>query len=227
MIAKNLEQIRERIGAAAQRVGRNPDTIKLVAVSKFFSVAHILQAYAAGQTVFGENYIQEVLDKKRQLPDGITFHFIGHLQRNKVKLACEACNVIETIDSLKLAKTLDSHLKKTQQGLEVLIQVNLARESQKSGVDSNQVRQLLTEMRLLPHLKVCGLMTIPPLTEDPESNRPLFRELRSLAQTMAAEGLFPEVQAVELSMGMSDDFEVAIEEGATMVRVGTAIFGRR
>ena len=227
MIANNLERLRERIRMATEKAGRDPDTIKLVAVSKFFSADHILEAYAAGQKIFGENYVQEVVEKRRQLPEGITLHFIGHLQRNKAKLACEACNVIETIDSLNLARTLDSHLQKTQKRLEVLIQVNLAQEAQKSGIGFDEVGQLLSEMRLLSHLKVSGLMTIPPLTEDPESNRPFFRKLKLLAQSLAAQGLFPEVPYPELSMGMSDDFEIAIEEGATMVRVGTAIFGRR
>jgi len=227
MIEENIEQIRERIRTAANKAGRDPDHIKLVAVSKFFSVDQILRAYAAGQRIFGENYIQEMVEKYQQLPEGATFHFIGHLQRNKVKLACQACNMIETIDSLNLAKTLNNHLERAKTRMNVLVQVNLGQESQKSGVGTDEVRQLLADIGLLPYIKVCGLMAIPPLTENPENTRPFFRRLRLLAESLAAQGLFPEVASPELSMGMSDDFEVAIEEGATIIRVGTAIFGRR
>jgi hypothetical protein len=227
MIAKNLARMQQRLIAAAHHAGRDPREIKLVAVSKHFSVNLIREAFAAGQTIFGENYVQEMVEKRKVLPKEISLHFIGHLQRNKTKLAAEHCDVIETIDSFKLAQTLNNHLLQTQRTMEVLIQVNIANEVGKSGVAAEQTLQLLTRMQDLAQLKVSGLMTIPPFSEEPEDSRSYFRKLRLLAESLAAQGLFAETETPQLSMGMSDDFHVAIEEGATIVRVGTAIFGKR
>lgn len=227
MIAENLARIQQRLTAAANRAGRDPKEIKLVAVSKHFSADLIREAYNAGQTIFGENYIQEVVEKKRLLPKEISLHFIGHLQRNKAKLAADNCTVIETIDSFRLAKTLNDHLRQAQRTMEVLIQVNIANEVGKSGIAGEETLELLTEMQELSQLKVSGLMTMPPFSTEPEDSRPHFRNLRLLADSLATQGFFPEVNTPQLSMGMSDDFHIAIEEGATIVRVGTAIFGKR
>ena len=227
MIAENLQRIRAEIAAAARRAKRNPEEITLVAVSKLFPVELIREAVDAGQTVFGENYIQEAAAKKPQLPEGVHLHFIGHLQSNKARLATETCDMIETVDSLKLATALNNHLMKSGRRMKVLLQVNIGRELQKSGVDPAEAEQLLRQMQSLQQLQMCGLMTIPPLSTEAEASRPHFRELRLLANSLAARGLFPEMERPQLSMGMSDDFPIAIEEGATTVRVGTAIFGRR
>lgn len=227
MIAENLARIRQRLIAAARHAGRDPGEIKLVAVSKHFSADLISEAFAAGQTIFGENYIQEVVEKRKLLPKEISLHFIGHLQRNKAKLAAENCTVIETIDSFNLARTLNNHLLLAQRTMEVLIQVNIANEDGKSGIAAEETLQLLTQIQDLSQLKVSGLMTIPPFSKDPEDSRPHFRNLRLLSDSLAARGCFTEAKPPQLSMGMSDDFHVAIEEGATIVRVGTAIFGKR
>lgn len=228
MIAENLAKIQQRLIAAAHHAGRDPQEIQIVAVSKHFSADLIREAYAAGQTIFGENYIQELVEKKRLLPKEISLHFIGHLQRNKAKLAAENCNVIETIDSFNLANTLNNHLRQAQRTMEVLIQVNIANEAGKSGIAGDETLQLLTRMQELSRLKVRGLMTIPPFSNKPEDSRPHFRNLRLLADSLAAQGLFgAETKNPHLSMGMSDDFHIAIEEGATIIRVGTAIFGKR
>lgn len=227
MIAKNLARMQQRLIAAAHHAGRDPREIKLVAVSKHFSADLIREAFAAGQTIFGENYVQEMVEKRKVLPKEISLHFIGHLQRNKTKLAAEHCDVIETIDSFKLAQALNNHLLQARRTMEVLIQVNIANEVGKSGIAAEQTLQLLTQMQDLEQLKVSGLMTIPPFSEEPEDNRPYFRNLRLLADSLATRGLFAETKTPQLSMGMSDDFHVAIAEGATIVRVGTAIFGKR
>jgi len=227
MIAANLQNIQNRIKAAALQAGRNPSSITLVAVSKLIAVTALQQAIACGQTIFGENYIQEAVEKKKNLPKETQLHFIGHLQRNKAKLAAETFDMIETVDSYNLAKTLNGHLLKINKTMEVLIQVNLAREPQKSGIEAEEARQLLIDMRSLPQLKIRGLMTMPPFSENPEDSRPIFRGLRILAEELAVQGLFGEVERPELSMGMSEDFTIAIEEGATIIRVGTAIFGKR
>lgn len=227
MIANNLARIQQRLLAAAHHADRDPREIKLVAVSKHFSADLIREAFAAGQTIFGENYIQEMVEKRQLLPKEISLHFIGHLQRNKAKLAAEHCDVIETIDSYKLAQTLNNHLLQAHRTMEVLIQVNIANEIGKSGITAEQTLQLLTQMQDLAQLKVTGLMTIPPFSKEPEDSRTHFRSLRLLAGSLAARGFFAETKNPQLSMGMSDDFHVAIEEGATIVRVGTAIFGKR
>lgn len=227
MIAENLERIRTAIERCALRCRRNPADIHLIAVSKTIPVAAIRQAIACGQQAFGENYIQEAEQKWLELDGAINLHFIGHLQSNKAKIAARIASVIETVDSLKLAEALNRHLETFDRTIRILIQVNVGNDPNKSGVLPGKTGELLRQVGKLPRLQVAGLMTIPPLTETPEAARPHFRALRLLAEEMAAKQLFHDNQHVELSMGMSDDFEIAIEEGATMVRIGTAIFGSR
>lgn len=227
MIRENIQSIRTKIREAAIRCGRNPDSVQLVAVSKMVSVGGIEQAIESGQTVFGENYIQEAEEKIRQLPNTATFHFIGHLQSNKAKHAAELFDVIETIDTLKTAQMLDKYLHQKNKTLRVLVQVNIGEEVQKSGVLPAEARELLVNISRLTNIKAVGLMTIPPVVECPEDSRKYFRQLKELADAFAHEGLFYPGEKIEISMGMSDDYQVAIEEGATLVRVGTAIFGAR
>ncbi len=227
MIAENIQKIRKKITAAAIKANRSPDTIKLVAVSKYFPAAKINEAYTAGQILFGENYIQEVQLKREQVPSSVIFHFIGHLQSNKAKIAAATCDMIETVDGIKLGKALNNHLQILDRTMDVLVQVNISNEAQKSGVKSSETAELLRNLNELPRLRVCGLMTMPPLVENPELSRPHFASLRQLSEKLMQEGLFPSIKKPELSMGMSSDFHIAIEEGATIVRVGTAIFGQR
>lgn len=227
MIAENIQKITAKIAEAAIKANRSPDTVKLVAVSKHFPAAVINEAYAAGQLIFGENYIQEVQLKREHVPSSAIFHFIGHLQSNKAKIAAATCNMIETVDGIKLGKALNNHLESLGKTMDVLVQVNIGNEVQKSGVKSSETAELLRNLNALPKLRVCGLMTMPPLVEDPEQSRPHFASLRLLSEKLMQEGLFPSIEKPELSMGMSSDFHIAIEEGATIVRVGTAIFGQR
>ncbi len=213
--------------AAALRVGRDPGTVRLVAVSKKVPLERLQEAVDAGQRLFGENYLQEALEKINRLPPDISWHFIGHLQTNKAKLAASCFQAIETIDRLKLARTLDRHLMDLDRAMSVLIQVNIGREPQKSGVLPEEAEELLRGMADCSNLRVKGLMAMPPYFDDPEAARPFFRQLRHLAAELANKGLLGGHGPIELSMGMSGDFEVAIEEGATLVRVGTALFGPR
>ncbi|MFW2366732.1 MAG: YggS family pyridoxal phosphate-dependent enzyme [Desulforhopalus sp.] len=227
MIKENLQLIQQKIADSAANSGRSPVEIKLVAVSKRFPVEKITEAFGAGQTIFGENYIQEVQTKKDLVPEGVMFHFIGHLQSNKAKIAAESCAMIETIDRIKLGRILNNHLETINKNIDVLIQVNIGQDPKKAGADDTATEELLLQLNQLPRLRVCGLMTMPPLSVDPEDSRPHFRNLRKLSERLLSKGLFTAVKKPELSMGMSDDFHIAIEEGATIVRVGTAIFGRR
>lgn len=227
IIARNLETIRGRIAAAAKKAGRKPEEIKLVAVSKFFPVDAIIEAYNAGQTVFGENYIQEVQAKKNLVPPEVEFHFIGHLQSNKAKIAAATCSMVETVDTYKIGKALQTHLESLHRTIDVLVQVNIGDDTNKAGIKEEKAEELLTQLQDLSRIRICGLMTMPPLVTDPELSRPHYRNLRELGERLSAKKMFAESVQPELSMGMSDDFYVAIEEGATIVRVGTAIFGQR
>jgi len=232
MIAHNLKIITERITAAAQRANRSPADIKLVAVSKHISHEKVLQAVECGQDTFGENYVQEAQKKipllRQNLAEKkIKFHFIGRLQSNKTRKAVELFDVIETIDSVKLAKTLENHLASLNKTITGYLQINIGLEKQKTGAMPENCQQILQEISDLPHLKIVGLMAMPPFFSDPEKVRPYFREMQKLAEKMAAKGLLGMHEPVQLSMGMSGDFEAAIEEGATVVRIGTAIFGQR
>ncbi|MFA4874535.1 MAG: YggS family pyridoxal phosphate-dependent enzyme [bacterium] len=230
-ITANIAMVRERIAAAAARAGRDPASIKLVAVSKTKATAQIREAFAAGQRVFGESYAQEMRDKSRELADlPIEWHFIGHLQRNKAKYAVEARAVIETVDSLDLAEEIGRQRARRESGpdraLPVFIEVNIGNESSKSGVQPEGVPELAVRISALPDLSLKGLMVIPPYDPDPEKSRPYFRRLREILEEFNR-AAFARNRLQELSMGMSHDFEAAIEEGATIVRVGTAIFEGR
>jgi pyridoxal phosphate enzyme (YggS family) len=215
-MAKGLTNVRERITRAAERARRDPGEITLLAVSKKFPAAAIREAYAAGLREFGENYVQEFEAKAPELQDlaGARFHLIGHLQSNKSKKAAELFDVVQTVDSAKLAGRLDE----TGRPLDVMLEVKLSEEQAKAGADPTELTPLVEAVRGCRNLKLLGLMTMPPWSDDPEASRPYFRRLRELGEMHGLKGL---------SMGMSHDFEVAIEEGATCVRVGTAIFGAR
>ena len=227
MISENIQKVKEKIEIAAARASRPADSIKLIAVSKRFPAESIVEAHAGGQLFFGENYIQEVQSKREHVPSSVIFHFIGHLQSNKAKTAAATCDMIETVDRLKLGKALNGHLHALNKTMDVLIQVNIGDDTNKAGVKSSEAEELLIHLNKLTNIRVCGLMTIPPLVEEPEQSRPYFRDLRLLLEKLMKKGLFPKIEKPELSMGMSSDFQIAIEEGATIVRVGTAIFGER
>lgn len=227
MIRENIQKIMEQIEKSAIKANRSPNDIKLVAVSKRFPVEKIKEAFAAGQTIFGENYVQELQAKRDLIPDSAIIHFIGHLQSNKAKIAAETCSMIETVDRLKLGEILNKRLQGLNKTIDVLVQVNIGDDPMKAGLDDRSVEEMLLELNKLNHIRVCGLMTMPPFCENPEDSRLYFRNLRVLSEKLKTKGLFPEIEKPELSMGMSNDFHIAIEEGATIVRVGTAIFGRR
>ena len=224
-IAANLAQVRERIAAAARAAGRDPSEVRLVAVSKTKPAAAVRQAWEAGQVLFGENYVQEARDKIAQVGPGPVWHLIGHLQSNKAKLAASLFAVVETVDRPKIARALDRHARELGKELGVLLQVNVSGEPQKSGCSPEEAEALAQEVAELPCLRLMGLMTMPPFFDQPERARPYFARLRELARRLARN--LPPGSMDELSMGMSGDFEVAITEGATLVRVGTAIFGAR
>ena len=229
-ISENIAAIRERLAAAARRAGRSPDEVALMAVSKTQPPERIREAYAAGQRLFGENRVQEFAEKENPLADlrEAVWHMIGHLQTNKAGKAAELFAAVDSVDSLKLAEKLDAAARKLGKTLRVLMEINVGGEAAKSGVtpDSEELEELLLAPPRLGGLDFRGLMTVPPFTEDPEGARPFFRRLRELRGAIAARKL-PGISMDELSMGMSHDFEVAIEEGSTCVRVGTAIFGER
>lgn len=225
-IAANLAEINERIRVAAQKAGRTPDAIRLVAVSKTRPAADISAAYAAGQLLFGENYIQELTGKLTEVSEPVQWHVIGHLQSNKVKYIAGKVALIHSVDRLSLAQEIDRQWRSLDTVCDVLIQVNISGEQSKSGTSTEEALQLVRSCAALPNISIKGLMTMPPFFDDPEAARPYFAALRQLAERINAEQL-PGVAMTELSMGMSGDFEAAIQEGATLVRVGTAIFGVR
>ncbi|MDR0476847.1 MAG: YggS family pyridoxal phosphate-dependent enzyme [Desulfobulbaceae bacterium] len=225
-IAGQLQKIHRKIAESATRCCRHPGEISLLAVSKTVSVDSIREAAAAGQRIFGENYLQEAEEKYRQLSNLAEFHCIGHIQSNKAKIAATIFSMVQTIDREKIARELNKHRQAVGKPLAALVQVNVGGEEQKSGVKAEDCEKFLFAIQELPWLRVTGLMTIPPYSPNPEDSRPFFRELRQLAATLAAKKLFA-APKVELSMGMSGDFAVAIEEGATIIRVGTALFGER
>ena len=226
-VAHNLEDVRRRLAAAAERSGRRPSDITLVAVSKTFSADIVRAAADAGHRHFGENRVQEGLQKIEVLSDlGLNWHLIGHLQSNKAKKATAAFSWIESIDSLELLKKVDAAAAELGSKPQVLLQVDLAHEATKFGADEQAVADLVNTALDSRALSLRGLMIVPPIPEDPEESRPWFRQLRDLRDALVARGTPPD-RLAELSMGMSGDFEVAIEEGATIVRVGSAIFGTR
>jgi pyridoxal phosphate enzyme (YggS family) len=221
------QNILRRMAEAAIRAGRPPESVKLVAVSKTVGVDRLQEAIAAGQQIFGENYLQEAADKIARLGRGARWHFIGHLQSNKAKQAAELFDVVETVDRIKIARKLHDHLVIEERTLDILLQINVGGEARKSGVLPQDAEALLEELQQFSRLRILGLMTMPPFFGDPEKVRPLFRQLRKLAERFSRKGLIGQGGEFELSMGMSGDFEAAIEEGATLVRVGTALFGER
>jgi hypothetical protein len=229
-ISENIGAVGERVAAAARRAGRDPAGITLMAVSKMQSPERIREAYAAGLRVFGENRIQEFAGKIEALRDleNAQWHMIGHLQTNKAAKTVELFRALDSVDSLKLAEKLDAAARNIGRKLDVLIEVNIGGEAAKSGVapESREFDELLIAAPRLEALVFRGLMTVPPFTDDPEGARPYLRKLRELRDTIAGREL-PAVVMDQLSMGMSHDFEIAIEEGSTCVRVGTAIFGER
>jgi len=225
-ISLNLADIRQRIRTAAETAGREPSSVRLVAVSKTRPAADIVEAFQAGQTVFGENYIQELAAKLDQLQEAVEWHVIGNLQSNKVKYIAGRVALIHSVDRLALAEEISRQWGKLDKICDVLIQVNISGESTKSGTTEEGALQLVRECAQLPNIRVKGLMTMPPFFDDPEAARPCFAELSRLSRAIDSAGI-PNVEMRELSMGMSGDFEAAIQEGATLVRVGTAIFGER
>ena len=229
-ISENVARIRDQINIAAHRAGRKPEEITLMAVSKTFPTEPIREAYAAGIRVFGESKVQEFAGKANSLSDlrDAEWHMIGHLQSNKANKAVELFSGVDSADSLRLAERLNSAAQQLGKKLAVLVEINVGGEAAKSGVaaDSPELENILQAAPQLEHLQLRGLMTVPPLTEDPEGARRFFRRLRELRDQIASRRLRG-VDMDVLSMGMSHDFEVAIEEGSTCVRVGTAIFGGR
>ncbi len=226
-IHDNVKQVQERIAGACQRAGRRLEDVKLVAISKTFPAERVREAYDAGLREFGENRVQEAAAKRPTLANlDIIWHLVGHLQTNKAKAARELFDWVHSVDSLRLAQKLHQAASGGSARLRVLIEVNLAGEESKSGASPQDVLSLAEEISKLSTLELSGLMAIPPIAEDPEDARPYFRRLRELKQQLADRRISG-VTMVELSMGMTHDFEVAIEEGATIVRVGTGIFGAR
>ena len=225
-ISRNLGHIGERIRAAAEAAGRDPEAVRLVAVSKTRPASDIVAAFQAGQTVFGENYIQELVPKLTEIHEAVEWHVIGHLQSNKVKYIAGQVALIHSVDRISLAQEIDRQWGKLGKVCNILIQVNISGEESKSGTTEEGAIQLVRECALLPHIRVTGLMTMPPFFDDPDAARPYFAELRRLAEAVSAQRITG-VEMKELSMGMSGDFEAAIHEGATLVRIGTAIFGER
>jgi PLP dependent protein len=215
-----LAAVEDRIRNALERCGRKRSEITLVAVSKKFSAESIREAYRAGLRDFGENYVQEFAGKRpllQDLPDA-RFHLIGHLQSNKSRLACNLFQVVQTVGSPKLLQRLNAAAQEKKMRLDIMFEIKLGNEESKSGASPGEIPQLLAEAANCPHLNLRGLMTIPPWSEDPETSRPYFQQLKQLAR---------QYHLANLSMGMSADFEVAIEEGSTIIRVGTALFGPR
>jgi len=222
-IRENLLRVMERIEKAALRVGRDPKEIKLVAVSKTVEPARIKEAIEAGISILGENYVQEAKKKIEEIGRPVAWHFIGHLQSNKAKYAVQLFDMIHSLDSIALAEELNRRAEQADRMFQVMIEINLSGEATKFGTDEGKILNLARRILQLNHLSLEGLMTMPPYFDSPEMGRPYYIKLRELKEKMVIEG----IPMRELSMGMSNDFEIAIEEGATYVRVGTAIFGPR
>jgi len=226
-IAANLQSVRSRIDAAARRAGRDPSDVQLIAVSKTFGADHVRAAWAAGQRDFGENKVQEALQKIGETADmEIRWHLIGHLQSNKAKKAVAPFACIHSVDSVDLLRKMDAAAREQGASPDVLVQIDLAGEATKFGAGAGEARRILDAALEARAVRVAGLMLIPPWNEDQEQTRPWFVRLRELRDAWRGEGVRPDALR-HLSMGMSHDFEAAIEEGATLVRVGTAIFGKR
>lgn len=225
-IAENFEEIRRRIAEAARRAGRDPESVRLVAVSKTKPASDIAEARKCGQLIFGENYVQELVPKVKELPADLSWHFIGSLQSNKVRQIAGMVDLIHSVDRISLAREIDRQWGEIGKVCDILVQVNIAQEATKSGTSCEELIDLVRLIAQLPNLRIKGLMTMPPFFDDPEAARPYFRRLKELAGEIERAAI-PGVAMQELSMGMSGDFEAAIAEGATLVRVGSALFGSR
>jgi hypothetical protein len=226
-LKQRLQQIRQRIRQAAESCNRDADSVRLVTVSKTIAAEIVKEAIDAGVTILGENYVQEARDKFKALVQyPVSWHFIGHLQSNKAKYAVRLFDLIHSVDSLKLARELNKQAGKVDKIQQILLQVNISAEDTKSGISTDEAPRLIAEISQLKNLAVKGLMTMPPYFYQPEKVQPFFAALRELRDQIKEQSL-PNVSLDELSMGMTGDFEVAIKEGATLVRIGTAIFGER
>lgn len=227
MISDNLREIRERISRRCRSAGRNPEDVTLVAVSKTFSSEQIREALAAGVQDIGENYVQELLEKRKHLAEEpVRWHFVGHLQRNKVKQIISWIHLVHALDDRDLAVEIDRRAARAERTVDVLVEVNTTGERSKFGLVPERTAEFVRSLDGLGHIRIAGLMTIGPFLPDPEGSRPMFRQLRLLKEEIAGRTQ-ANVAMRHLSMGMTGDFEVAIDEGATLVRIGTAIFGSR
>ena len=225
-IEQNLREVREKVAEACRKSGRNPEDVKVLAVSKTKPVEDIRAAMSIGQHAFGENYVQEIQKKYEVLGDQVEWHMIGHLQRNKVKYIIDKVKLIHSVDTVELAEQIEKEAAKHGVNMDVLLEVNIAREETKWGFTAEAAPEAAKVIGAMPHIQVRGLMTSAPITDDAETNRVHFRNLRLLSEQIGAMG-YPGVRMDTLSMGMTADYPVAVEEGATIVRVGTAIFGER
>ena len=226
MINENISKIRENIVKACEKAGRNPEEVTLIAVSKTKLVSAIEEALLSGTLDYGENKVQELCDKYDVLPKNIRWHMIGHLQRNKVKYLVGKTYLVHSVDSLRLAEQIEKEFAKHNQVCDILVEVNIAQEESKFGINAKETEELIRKIAKFEHVRIKGLMTIAPYTEDPESNREYFREIKKLSVDIRDKNI-DNVSMDVLSMGMTGDYMVAVEEGATMVRVGTGIFGER
>lgn len=226
MLSDNLHEVQENIRKACERSGRNPEDVTLIAVSKTKPVSDIEQIYAAGIREFGENKVQEMNDKQKVLPGDINWHMIGHLQRNKVKYIVDNVAMIHSVDSARLAEEISKEAVKKNVAVDILVEVNVAKEESKFGLYTEDVRQFVEQISKLPGINIKGLMTSAPFVDNPEDNRQYFKKLKDLSVDINAKNI-DNVYMDFLSMGMTNDYVVAVEEGATHVRVGTAIFGHR
>ncbi|MDO4600722.1 MAG: YggS family pyridoxal phosphate-dependent enzyme [Eubacteriales bacterium] len=226
MIQENLKKVKENIEKSCAASGREREEVTLIAVSKTKPVSMLMEAYDCGQRIFGENKVQEIMDKYEQMPDDVQWHMIGHLQRNKVKYIVDKVAMIHSVDSLRLAETIEQEAAKKNVVVPVLVEVNVAQEESKYGLSPEEVLPFLEKVAHYSHLQVQGLMTIAPFVENPEENREVFHKLRKLSVDIREKNINNITMSV-LSMGMTGDYQVAVQEGATMVRVGTGIFGER
>ena len=226
MLAEQLQDVEARIQAACARAGRRREEVTLIAVSKTKPKEMIEEAYGLGIRTFGENKVQELTEKQEALPKDIHWHMIGHLQTNKVKYILDKTELIHSVDSIKLAETIEKEAAKRNLISKILIEVNVAEEESKFGIKMEEVLPFIEKISIFPHIRICGLMTIAPFVENPEENRVIFANLHKLSVDITQKNI-DNVKVNILSMGMTNDYEVAIEEGATMIRVGTGIFGKR
>ena len=226
MVKENLITVQNKVNDACERAGRKTDEVTLIAVSKTKPVPMLLEAYNAGAREFGENKVQEIMDKYDKLPQDINWHLIGHLQRNKVKYIIDKVKMIHSVDSMRLAEEISKEAVKKSVHMDIVLEVNVAGEESKFGFSCEEAAKEVENIAALPGITVQGLMTIAPFVENPEDNREVFRKLKKLSVDIASKNI-DNVFMRDLSMGMTGDYEVAIEEGATLVRVGTGIFGER